>query len=61
MYPAGNPKIASEQSLWLDTPPEGVPMTGTGCVKINYRFEPGWKFVCLAPGGGIDIPFPGQP
>ena len=47
-------------SLLLQKGP-GPPLPGLGCLKIAYRFEPGWKFLCLAPQDGAAPPMAGRP
>src|SRR5207249_522998 len=45
----GDPKIASKQSFAITEAPDGLPMPGEPAFKIDYQFDPGWKFVCLSP------------
>src|SRR5262249_1581170 len=45
----GDPKVQSTQSFSVAQAPDGLPMPGEPCFKIDYAFEPGWKFVCLSP------------
>ncbi|MDQ3813396.1 MAG: glycoside hydrolase family 5 protein [Armatimonadota bacterium] len=49
ILPDGDPKVPSEQTIAIATPPEGLPVSGTGALKISYRFDPGWKFIRLVP------------
>jgi len=49
LLPDGDPKVESEQTLTLDAPPDGPPVSGAGVFKILYRFAPGWKFIRLVP------------
>jgi hypothetical protein len=49
IYPDGDMKVASEQTLTSAAPPDGPPQGGAGALKIAYRFDPGWKFLRVAP------------
>jgi hypothetical protein len=49
LLPDGDSKVASDQSLSAECPPEGPPIEGMHCLKLQYRFDPGWKFVRMTP------------
>ncbi len=49
LQPDGDSKVASEQTLFVECPPEGPPVPGMNCLKIQYRYDPGWKFVRMIP------------
>ena len=61
LVPDGDRSVVSEHTLSIGVPPEGPPLPGLGCLKIAYRFEPGWKFLCLAPQDGAAPPMAGRP
>jgi len=61
LTPDGDGHVASQQTMSIGVPPEGPPVAGAGCGKITYRFEAGWKFVCLAPQAGAARPLEGRP
>ncbi len=45
----GDAKVASDQSFATGPPPDGLPAPGGTAVKIDYRFDAGWKYVRLSP------------
>lgn len=45
----GDEKAASEQTFSIVDAPAGLPAPGAKAVKIDYRFDPGWKYICLSP------------
>lgn len=49
LHPDGDAKVASEQTCETGAPPEGPPFPGMASIRIVYRFDPGWKFIRLAP------------
>lgn len=49
LWPDGDAKVASEQTLTAETPPEGPPLPGMRTLRIAYRFDAGWKFIRLVP------------
>jgi len=57
----GDAKVASEQTLSGAASPEGLPVLGTGSLKITYRFEPGWKFIRVVPQNDTAKKIEGQP
>jgi hypothetical protein len=48
----GDRNVGSQQSLSLAAPPPGLPIAPKQSLKINYRLEPGWKFLQLKPQRG---------
>jgi hypothetical protein len=61
LAPEGDRKVASSQAMAVAAPPEGPPAVGAGCLKISYRFDAGWKFVCLMPQGAARERIEGRP
>jgi hypothetical protein len=57
----GDKAVASTQTLSLAAPPEGPPAPGVPTLKIAYAFEPGWKFIRLAPRAEALRPIEGEP
>ncbi|WP_428940808.1 cellulase family glycosylhydrolase [Fontivita pretiosa] len=49
IVPDGDASVQSQQSIEMIDAPAGLPVEGMPAVKISYRFDPGWKFVCLKP------------
>ena len=47
--PDGDAQIVSEQSLILAQPVGGPSPGGGASLKLNYRMEPGWKFLQIQP------------
>jgi hypothetical protein len=45
----GDAKVASEQSFKIVAAPDGLPAPGARAVRVDYRFDAGWKYVCLSP------------
>jgi polysaccharide biosynthesis protein PslG len=56
----GDAEVGSEQSIDSAEAPEGLPATGVEALRITYRFDAGWKYVCLAPSPGPH-PIEGKP
>ena len=48
----GDAKVASDQSFSTVPAPDGLPAPGGGAVKIDYRFDAGWKYARLSPKPG---------
>lgn len=44
----GDQKVASMQLFEIVPAPAGLPAPGALAPKIEYSFEPGWKYVCLS-------------
>jgi hypothetical protein len=57
----GDARIASEQVLSLEHPPEGASPTGALSLKLTYSFEPGWKFANIQPQSEALTKVEGQP
>jgi hypothetical protein len=55
--PDGDPAIASEQTLAQSPPPEPVSADGP-VLRIDYRFDAGWKFLTLNPIADELAPMP---
>jgi polysaccharide biosynthesis protein PslG len=49
LHPDGDDKIKSEQSHAQADAPAGLPVDYGKAIRIDYRFDPGWKFVRFAP------------
>jgi len=49
VHPDGDAKVTSEQAISAGQPREGPPAPGVGCLRLVYRFAPGWKFVRVSP------------
>jgi hypothetical protein len=49
LVPDGDSKVMSEQTLSVESPSEGPPIQGMNCLKLQYRYDSGWKFVRLTP------------
>jgi hypothetical protein len=45
----GDPKVASERSFRGVLAPHGLPADYVPAIRIDYRFDPGWKYICLHP------------
>ena len=45
----GDRKVGSEQSIGLADAPAHAPVPVGQCLKLDFRMEPGWKFLRLAP------------
>lgn len=45
--PDGDAKVASTQSLDVAEPPDGPVAKGVSSVRLTYRYDKGWKFVCI--------------
>ena len=45
----GDSKVASVLKLTADVPPEGPAVPGGGALKLDYRFDAGWKFARVSP------------
>jgi hypothetical protein len=61
VLPDGDAKTASEQGLTVAAVPPGMPPGGETALKVTYRFDPGWKFVRVAPRAGRPVDMPGMP
>ena len=61
ILPDGDAKVASTQSIRIAAPPAGAPAPGMESLEISYRFDPGWKFVRLAPQSDDISVIRGQP
>jgi hypothetical protein len=49
IHAEGDEKVQSSQSFAIQDAPPGLPAPGATAVKIDYHFDPGWKFACLLP------------
>ena len=49
LHTDGDAKVRSTQSVSLAQPPDGPLAPGMAALKIAYDFDPGWKFIRLAP------------
>jgi hypothetical protein len=57
----GDVEIGAKLHLSAEAPPEGPPAPGVGVLKLQYHFEPGWKFMRLAPQGQAAVEVKGHP
>jgi len=63
LRPYGDPKVQSEQSLSFTTlakPPLGN-AAEVRCLRLDYKFSPGWKFILLQPKSPDLAKIDGQP
>jgi hypothetical protein len=49
IHAEGDTKVPSTQSVAHIDAPQGLPAPGAKAMKIDYRFDAGWKYVCLSP------------
>ncbi len=59
--PDGDPKVKSRLALSVEDAPTGLPGERRKALRIDYDFDPGWKFLRLAPHGAKHEPISGQP
>ena len=59
--PDGDPKVGSAQTARLEVPPGGPPSPGMPCVRVDYRFDGGWKFLRLGWPPGETPAIEGRP
>jgi hypothetical protein len=57
----GNAEVMSEQAMQPVAAPPGLPVPGLTAIELRYRFDPGWKYVCLKPNAPELQPIDGQP
>jgi hypothetical protein len=59
--PDGDPKVKSRLSISVEGAPAGLPGEPRKALRIDYSFDPGWKFLRLAPHGTKHDPLAGKP
>lgn len=59
--PDGDPKVKSVLKVTVDSAPPGLPGANHKALRIDYQFDPGWKFLRLAPHGAKHAPLAGKP
>ncbi|MCS6776420.1 MAG: cellulase family glycosylhydrolase [Chloroherpetonaceae bacterium] len=57
----GDPKVHAAIRAEIQKPPEGLPLTEIGALRVTYEFAPGWKFFRLAPQDRQAEPLPDHP
>jgi hypothetical protein len=45
----GDAKVKSDQSFRLVAAPEGLPAEGADAIRLDYRFDAGWKYASVQP------------
>lgn len=45
----GDEKTKSEQRFEITDAPDGLPAPGASAARIEYLFDPGWKYICFSP------------
>lgn len=61
LLPDGDPNVRSVIRAEVQKPPEGLPLTEIGALRVTYEFAPGWKFFRLTPQGRLADPLPDHP
>jgi hypothetical protein len=56
----GDPKVFSQQSMKLVDAPAGLPVPGAKALRIDYRYDAGWKFIRLFPAQPPSLHSPGS-
>ena len=59
--PDGDPKVKSLLSLLVERAPSGLPGEPRKALHVDYNFDPGWKFLRVAPHGAKHAPLAGEP
>jgi hypothetical protein len=59
--PDGDPKVKSQLSMLVANAPAGMPGEPRKALRIDYSFDPGWKFLRVAPHGAKHEPLSGKP
>ncbi|MCC6728467.1 MAG: cellulase family glycosylhydrolase [Chthonomonadales bacterium] len=57
----GDSKVTSEQALSVAQPSDGPATPRGGSLRLDYRFTPGWKYLCIKPTSAPLVPIPGRP
>ena len=59
--PDSDPKVKSHLSVVVDGTSEQTQYLPRNWLRIDYNFDPGWKFLRLAPHGKKQEPLAGKP
>jgi hypothetical protein len=59
--PDGDPKVKSRLAMSIEDAPAGLPGEPRTALRIDYEFDPGWKFLRVAPHGTKHEPLAGKP